>query len=1182
MSGVGGPLRVLLVEDSPGDAALVRAALLEAAPEAELCWVDTIAAAEVALETDRWSCILLDLGLPDADGPEALERTLEAASGTPVVVLTGHADERAGNAAVAAGAQDYLVKGNVSPQLLVRALAYAIERHRLGRELQLLLDSAGEGVFATDVEGLCTFANRAACDLLGYERSALIGRRVHDVLHVCPPLDGGDDCSLAAALTTATELWVADDWFRRADGEVFATELSCAPITDGGVARGAVVSFFDITERRRVEEALRTSETRYRTIVETAEEGIWLLDVDGITTFVNHSMARMLGYEPHEMVGTPSADYLGDAGPHPAFTHRGERVEVRLLHRDGGELWTLFSTSPTFGDAGAEAGVLVMVSDITSRRRAEEGVRQLAAIVEHSNDAIFSEDLEGVVLSWNDAASRIFGFDASEIVGSSIDAIVPADRLHEGHFIHDATRQGRSVEHFETVRVRNDGRVIDVSLTASPTRNAIGEVVGMSVIARDITERKRSVTWLAAQSKVLGMVAQGKPLGETLEAVARIVEGDSAETSCVVVLTDPDSGETQQSAGRRYEAGEDGQPASWSIPVKGEGDNRILGAITVYQRDRSSPTSGELARAELAARLVAIAVERTRFEERLVHQALHDSLTMLPNRALFMDRLGSAIMRASRGGSTAAVLFLDLDRFKVVNDSLGHAAGDALLREVVVRLQALLRPSDTIARLGGDEFAVLCEELGEERQVTEVADRIERALRLPFTIRGAEVHVSTSIGIAMATDPEATPESLLRDADAAMYQAKDRGRARYELFDQALRAKATRRLEIENALRHAIDNGELRVHYQPEVDLVTGAVTGVEALVRWQHPEQGLLLPGAFIPVAEETGLIVPLGQWVLEEVCAQRRRWTEAHPGWPPLGISVNISARQLTRADLPQMVASTLALNGIPAAALCLEITETVFMEDVEMVSVAFDALRRLGVRVAVDDFGTGYSSLVYLKRFPVRRLKIDRRFVDGLGHDADDAAIVAGVVSLAHGLGLEAVAEGVERPEQLAALRATECDLAQGFHWSEALAPAAFEVWMAEQAAAWESGGNEVAARRLSPEQTRSRALAAAAGAEASILKATAEARAAFASARVPGEAVQALVTFVHRLGGTVSPASAHDPRAIPVDLSFGEGEPILPVCDSFSVTRMHLIRLLPVMAEEARSVIDTLRAPPLPVT
>ena len=1055
MSEEPGPLRVLLVEDAPGDAALVRAALAEAAPACEVSWVETLAGADVALTTARWSCVLLDLGLPDADGPDALARTLAAAAGTPVVVLTGNDDEAAGRIAVAGGAQDYLVKGGVTPLLLVRAIDYAVERHRLGRELQVLLDSAGDGVFATDVDGICTFVNRAACTMLGYDASALLGRPIHDLVHRCEEAEG--DCLLRVALVGGSPLGIVAEWLTPADREPFAAELSCAPISDAGVVKGAVVSF----------------------------------------------------------------------------------------------------------------------CDVTARLRAEEGMRQLAAIVEHSNDAIFSQALDGIVLSWNEAATRIFGFDAEDIVGNPVSAMTPADRLHEDHFILAQARQGSSVEHFETVRVRSDGRVIDVSLTASPTRDAEGTVVSMAVIARDITERKRSISSLAAQSKVLGMVAEGKPLGDILDAVSRIVEGDSLETTCVVSLRDPDTGEVQHSGPTRFGSDDAGEHGSWSVPVRGERDTRELGVLTVHQAQRAVPTPGEMARAELAARLVAIAVERTQAEGRLVHQALHDALTQLPNRVLLMDRLAGAVARAARGGSSIGVLYLDLDRFKVVNDSLGHAAGDALLQEVAARLKRLVRPGDTIARLGGDEFAVLCEELEDVQVVTEVAERIERALRTPFCINGGEVHVSTSIGIAIASDASTTPESLLRDADAAMYQAKDRGRSRYEVFDHALRSQATYRLEIENALRHAIENDELRVHFQPEVDLVTGAVTGAEALVRWQHPKQGTLLPGAFIPVAEETGLIVPLGQWVLEEACRQRRLWVESHPEWPPLGMSVNISARQLARPEFPEMVADVLVRNGMPAAALCLEITETVLMEDVETVSVAFDALRRLGVRVAVDDFGTGYSSLVYLKRFPVRRLKVDRRFVSGLGHDADDAAIVTGVVSLAHALGLECVAEGVERPEQLAALRAAHCDLAQGFHWSQPLSASQFEVWMTDHSMSWHACDTEAALQHLSADQREARALVGSAGADASVLRAAAEARSAFAMAREPADAVKALVRFVNRLGGTVIPASERDPRAIPVDLSFGEGEPILPVCDSFSTARMHLIRLLPGMADEARAVIDTLR-------
>ncbi|HVF74920.1 MAG TPA: EAL domain-containing protein [Acidimicrobiales bacterium] len=1145
-------LRVLLVEDSPGDAALVKAALAEGAPHAYLRWVPTLAQADALLHTAPWSCVLLDLGLPDGTGVEALDVALSAAVDTPVVVLTGNDDEAAGHAAVAAGAQDYLVKGQVSPALVVRAVEYAVERHRLGRELQLLLDSAGEGVFATDIDGVCTFVNRAACDMLGYKPAEILGRSLHDLVHHTKrdgtPYPRGE-CRIHQAMLDGQELRIDHELLYPKDGPPFEAELSCAPLADNGSIKGAVVSFSDVTARLQVEDALRASEARYRTIVETAEEGIWLLDNQGVTTFVNTTMALILGRDPSEIVGTPAAEYLGSA----TIGWDEQRVEARLMRGDGEEVWAFLATSPTYDEAGERTGILAMVSDITARRQAEQGLRRLAAIVEHSNDAILSLDLDGNVLSWNSAAERTFGFEADAMIGRSVQAIIPPERAHELDYVLSEVRRGRSVEHLETVQLRSDGRKLDASITASPTRDADGTLVGVSVIARDITERKRAMTALAVQTEVLAMVAQGRPLRETLDAVIGIVEGELSEYTCEITLDD--EGRTA----------DEGDGTGWSVAVRGERENRVLGAITVRHAGDEAPSSVVMARAELGARLVAIAVERTRFEERLVHQALHDALTALPNRTLFMDRLRNALARGVRGGVATAVLFLDLDRFKVVNDSLGHAAGDTLLQQVGERLRRVLRPGDTIARLGGDEFAVLCEDLSDQRQVAEVANRVQRVLDQSFVIDGAEVHVSGSIGIALATDPDATPESLLRDADAAMYRAKDRGRARYEVFDQALRTQAMRRLDIENALRRAVDGNELRVHYQPEVDLITGVVTGAEGLVRWQHPEQGLLLPGAFIPVAEETGLIVPLGMWVLEEACRQRRAWTDAHPEWPALGISVNISARQLAGSELPEQVAAVLARHGVPPAALCLEITETVLMDDVEVVSVALDALRRLGVRVAVDDFGTGYSSLVYLKRFPVRRLKVDRRFVDGLGHDPDDAAIVAGVVSLAHALGLEAVAEGVERPEQLAALRATECDLAQGFHWSAPLPASEFEQWMSANGTSWATPG------ALGHDNSRARTLAAAAGSEASVLQAAGEARAALASARTKADAVAALSALVHNLGGTVVKASAGDPRAIPVDLSFGLGEPLLPACDSFSVARMHLIRLLPVMVEEAEAAL-----------
>jgi diguanylate cyclase (GGDEF)-like protein len=441
----------------------------------------------------------------------------------------------------------------------------------------------------------------------------------------------------------------------------------------------------------------------------------------------------------------------------------------------------------------------------------------------------------------------------------------------------------------------------------------------------------------------------------------------------------------------------------------------------------------------LISRSIRYAIERKRAEVQLAHQALHDPLTGLPNRTLFLDRLQLALARGQRRPSGVAVLFLDLDRFKVINDSLGHDTGDRLLVDVAARLQAVLRPGDSVARFGGDEFTILCDEIDGERDAVTIAERVGEAVAAPFVLDDTEVFLTASVGIAMASGHDARPEGLIRDADAAMYRAKERGKSRYELFDGVMRKRAVERLHTENALHRAIERGELRVHYQPMVELATGLVAGVEALVRWQHPERGLIVPAGFIPLAEETGQIVELGEWVLREACTQHRRWMREHGDGGPLRLSVNLSARQLAQPDLAANVASVLEDTAMEAAQLCLEITESVVVQDTEPAIEALNALRAQGVLIGIDDFGTGYASLTLLKRIPADLLKVDRSFVAGLGTDPQDTPIVLSVVRLAEALGLAAVAEGVETPEQLAELQAVECRYAQGFLFARPMAPA-----------------------------------------------------------------------------------------------------------------------------------------------
>jgi diguanylate cyclase (GGDEF)-like protein len=422
---------------------------------------------------------------------------------------------------------------------------------------------------------------------------------------------------------------------------------------------------------------------------------------------------------------------------------------------------------------------------------------------------------------------------------------------------------------------------------------------------------------------------------------------------------------------------------------------------------------------------------------RALYRALHDPLTGLANRGLLMEQLGQALSRATRRPGAVAVLFLDLDRFKVVNDSLGHAVGDDLLVEVARRLERIMRSADTVARLGGDEFVVLAEDVAGVEEAFALARRLRDAVATPVPFAGGQqIVVTASVGIALS-DPSAvaaTPSSLLWDADVAMYRAKDTGRDRVQLFEDGLRAGSLDRFRSEAMLRQALDHDGLRLHYQPLVDLGTGALAGAEALVRLQHPERGLIPPAEFIPVAEETGLVVPLGAWVVAEAAAQAATWRSLQPlDAPPMTVSINLSGRQLTTPGFAVKVGAAIARSGADASHLCFEVTENTLLDATGEGVTTLEQLKELGVRLAIDDFGTGHSSLTWLRRLPADFLKIDRAFVAGLGTHPGDTAIVRAVLDLARALGLMTVAEGVETAEQLAVLRELGCDWAQGYHLS-----------------------------------------------------------------------------------------------------------------------------------------------------
>jgi diguanylate cyclase (GGDEF)-like protein/PAS domain S-box-containing protein len=699
---------------------------------------------------------------------------------------------------------------------------------------------------------------------------------------------------------------------------------------------------------------------------------------------------------------------------------------------------------------------MTLISTRVVGRRASKTVDRVTQLLQHnearfqamvrdSSDIMAIVDPDGLLVYASPATERILGLDTAPLISTDVFELIHPDDRADATAAFEVARKDNRPDRIE-VRLRHaDGgwRVVEAMAT-----NLLDDpsVQGIVISARDLTDRRRAEGELREAQERFRSAFEHAPIGMALmaldgrffrvnRALAQILgrSGRDLLGASVVDLTYEEDLPDLRASMRRLLSGDAPSTQLEQRYLHHDG-HPVWNAVSVsLVRDLDGNPLYFVCQMEDIT-------ERRASGAALAHQAIHDPLTGLPNRMLFVERLERELARAAVNHERVAVLFLDLDRFKVVNDSLGHSAGDRLLVAVADRLSGAMRPSDIVARFGGDEFTILCPNVPTEETAEMIAERLIQTTSRPVALVDGEVFVTASVGIALSGGDSDTPETLLRNADAAMYRAKENGRDRSEVFEARAHHHAVDSLRTGNALHRAIERGELRVHYQPVVRLDTGDISGFEALIRWEHPERGLVSPMEFIPLAEETGLIVPLGAWALAEACRQLQQWHRTNPRGDRLTMSVNLSPRQLAEPSLPNDVARILHESGVPPECVWLEITESTLMRDAESAMSALGALRALGLHLAVDDFGSGYSSLAYLERLPVEVLKVDRSFVQGVGQRADSTAIATAIVSLARALGLRSVAEGIETIEQLAELRDVGCEMGQGYLFGAAR-PAAF---------------------------------------------------------------------------------------------------------------------------------------------
>ena len=807
--------------------------------------------------------------------------------------------------------------------------------------------------------------------------------------------------------------------------------------------RGAVV---DITGQKQTETALRASEGHFRTIFEQATDGILVSDIKGRLLDANSASCQMLGYTRDELLKLNNADIVvaDEVARIRPETNRilgGDIVhsEWRVRRKDGSVRLVEVSAKQL-----PNGHLQAFLRDITERTQAAEQMQKLSSAIEQTADSVMITNREGIIEYVNPAFEITTGYQSADALGRKPNIVKSG--LQDATFYEELWAKILNGESFRGVFVnrRKDGSLYHEEKTITPLRDSGQRITHFVSTGKDISERIHAESSVRASEEHLRTIIDTEP--ECIKLLAEdgslidmnaaglaMIEADSLEQvlgTAMQELVMPEHHEAFQELSRNVFRGHKGM---LTFEIEGlKGARRWLETHAVPMTSRTGKT--------VLLGITRDITERKTAEERLSYLVHHDELTGLPNRTLFNDRLNQAMIDAERHGRLVALAFLDLDRFKNINDTLGHEAGDLLLQGVAERLLHAVRRGDTVARLSGDEFTIVLADLAHADDAARVAQKILDALAKPLPIAGRDLFISASLGLTLYPLDSRDSQELLRNADIAMYRAKEQGRNNFQFYTSEMTSKAVERMGIETALRRALDNDEFTLHYQPIVDGRDGRVIAVEALIRWQNGGKGMISPMQFIPVAEETGLIIPIGEWVLRTACAQLASWHAA--GLPKLRMSVNLSVRQFRNLNLVAMVGRALATSALDPADLELEITESIMVEE-QMVIDTLRELDALGVHFSIDDFGTGYSSLSYLKRLPIDTLKIDRSFVTDIPDNADDAAIAQAIIALAQSLGMRVVAEGVESLEQNRFLQRNGCDAMQGYYFSKPLPAAELAV-------------------------------------------------------------------------------------------------------------------------------------------